>query len=209
MSRDRNLGYERQEKDFYPTPAWVTEALLRQRCACPTGIWEPCCGDGAMARVLEAHGHHVVATDLVDRGYGEGGRDFLMETRLPDGVTAIVTNPPYGGALLRKFVDHALELTRPVGGMVALLVNIQWQTGDENSKGRIPAFDASVILTERILWIPDNDGRPAKRPREPLLDGMGLLAPARPRPAPVRRRRSGRRSGIRIGGPASLRLTIF
>jgi hypothetical protein len=51
----------------------------------PKGIWEPCCGDGAMARVLEAHGHHVVATDLVDRGYGETGRGFLAETRLPNG----------------------------------------------------------------------------------------------------------------------------
>ena len=28
--RQRNLGYERQERDFYPTPAWVMEALLRR-----------------------------------------------------------------------------------------------------------------------------------------------------------------------------------
>src|SRR3954453_12963614 len=117
--RQRNLGYERQDKDFYPTPAWVTEALLRT-VRLPKGIWEPCCGDGAMARVLESHGHHVVATDLVDRGYGEGGRDFLLETRLPASVTASGTNPPYGRCLYR-FVDHGLELTRPVGGMVALL----------------------------------------------------------------------------------------
>jgi hypothetical protein len=167
MSRERNLGYERQEKDFYPTPDWPTEALLRQpEVLLPNGIWEPCCGNGSMARVLEDHGHRVVATDLFDRGYGEGGRDFLMESRLPDGVTAIVTNPPYGRGLYR-FVDHALELTRPVGGMVALLVNIQWQTGAENSKRlRIPAFDASVFLTKRIVWFPGNDGRPAKQPQE-------------------------------------------
>jgi hypothetical protein len=77
-----------------------------------------------------------------------------------------VTNPPYGRGLYR-FVDHALELTRPVGGMVALLVNIQWQTGAENSKRlRIPAFDASVFLTKRIVWFPGNDGRPAKQPQE-------------------------------------------
>jgi hypothetical protein len=157
--RQRNLGYERQDKDFYPTPAWVTEALLRTVCL-PKRIWEPCCGDGAMARVLESHGHHVVATDLVDRGYGKGGRDFLMESRLPDGVTAIVTNPPYGGALARRVVDHALELMLPVGGMVALLMNVQWQTAKTNSaRCRIPAFDASVILTDRIRWIPDTDVR--------------------------------------------------
>jgi hypothetical protein len=160
--RDRNRGYERQEQNFYPTPAWVTEALLRT-VRLPKGIWEPCCGNGAMARVLESHGHHVVGTDLVDRGYGEGGRDFLLESRLPDSVTAIVTNPPYGRTLLPRFVDHALALTRPVGGMVALLVNVQWQTAAENSKRlRMPAFDASVILTDRIRFIPDTKERPGE-----------------------------------------------
>jgi hypothetical protein len=159
--RDRNLGYERQERNFYPTPAWVTEALLR-RVRLPKGIWEPCCGDGAMARVLETHGHRVVGTDLVDRGYGEAGRDFRAETRLPAGITAIVTNPPYGRRLF-AFVDHALELTRPVSGMMALLVNVQWQTAAENSKRlRMPAFDASVILTDRIRFIPDTKERPGE-----------------------------------------------
>jgi hypothetical protein len=164
--RERNLGYARQDRDFYPTPDWPTAALLRT-VRLPNGIiWEPCCGDGAMVRVLEDHGHHVVATDLFDRGYGEGGRDFMLEDRLPDGVTAIVTNPPYGRGLYR-FVDHALELTRPVGGMVAMLLPIQWQTGATNSKRLlIPAFEASVILTKRIVWFAGADGKPAKQPQE-------------------------------------------
>jgi hypothetical protein len=163
--RDRNLGYERQERNFYPTPAWVTEALLR-RVRLPKGIWEPCCGDGAMAQVLESHGHRVVGTDLVDRGYGETGRDFLAETRLPDSATAIVTNPPYGRNLY-KFVDHALELTRPVSGMVAMLVNIQWPTGAANSKRcRMPAFDLEIKLVGRIAWFAGADGKPAKQPQE-------------------------------------------
>ena len=101
----------------------------------PEGVWEPCCGDGAMARVLEAHGHRVFATDLVDRSSGEAGCDFLMQSRLPDGVTAIVTNPPYGRTTLHRFVDHALELTRPVGGMVAMLVNIQYRPGRRTANG--------------------------------------------------------------------------
>jgi hypothetical protein len=62
--RQRNLDYARQERDFYPTPAWVMEALLR-RVPLPNGIWESCCGDGAMAQVLESHGHRVVGTDLM------------------------------------------------------------------------------------------------------------------------------------------------
>src|SRR3954469_14969020 len=119
--RNFNSGHERQKQNFYATPAWVTEALLRSVHLPKGRIWEPCCGDGAMARVLESHGYPVVATDLVDRGYGEGSRDFLMESRLPDGVTAIVTNPPYGKPLLPKIFAHALELIQPVGGMLAML----------------------------------------------------------------------------------------
>ena len=160
----------------------MTEALLRTVCL-PKRIWEPCCGDGAMARVLESHGHHVVATDLVDRGYGEGGPG------LPDGIPVARwrhrdrDKSAVWRGMARKFVDHALELMLPVGGMVAMLMNVQWQTAKKNSaRCRIPAFDASVILTDRIVWIPDTDVRGSG---EPLLDGVGLLAHARPGRAAV------------------------
>jgi hypothetical protein len=74
------------------------------------------------------------------RAYGEAGRDFLAETQLPEDVT----NPPYGRRLF-EFVDRALELTRLVGGTVAILINTQWQTGAANSiRLRHPAFEASV-----------------------------------------------------------------
>jgi hypothetical protein len=90
--------------------------------------------------------------DLVDQGYGEAGRDFLAETQLPEDVTAVVTNPPDGRRLF-EFVDRALELTRLVGGTVAILINTQWQTGAANSiRLRHPAFQASVMLTNRIAW---------------------------------------------------------
>ena len=86
------------------------------------------------------------------RAYGEAGRDFLAETQLPEDVTAVVTNPPYERGLF-EFVDRALELTRLVGGMVAILINTQWQTGAANSiRLRHPAFQASVMLTNRIAW---------------------------------------------------------
>ena len=148
----RQSEFERQAHDFYATPAWPTEVLVRW-VRLPSGIWEPCCGDGSIARVLDAHGRHVVATDLVDRGYGEGRRDFMLETRLPDGVTAIVTNPPYGN--LFEFAVHALELTRPVGGQVALLVNHQYATGQDASnlcQPNLSAHDTTLALADRIDW---------------------------------------------------------
>jgi len=49
--RQRNLDYPRQDQDFYPTPAWVTEALLRH-VPFPAGVWEPCCGDATEAPLI-------------------------------------------------------------------------------------------------------------------------------------------------------------
>src|SRR5215472_741542 len=69
-------GYDRKRRDFYATPGWVTEALL-QHIHFRGVIWEPCCGDGAMSRILALHGNEVVSTDIADRGFGTPGVDFL------------------------------------------------------------------------------------------------------------------------------------
>src|SRR5215472_18606376 len=57
----------RARDDFYPTPPEGTWALLSAIRFAGT-IWEPACGDGSISRVLEAAGHKVTSTDLVDRG---------------------------------------------------------------------------------------------------------------------------------------------
>src|SRR6185369_10862163 len=62
--------------DFFPTPRWATFALMDNE-PFDGEIWDPACGDGAMARVLAERGNAVIATDLYDRGYGEPGHDFL------------------------------------------------------------------------------------------------------------------------------------
>ena len=81
------------------------KALLRVETL-PHRSWEPACGRGAIANVLRAAGHEVTATDLVDYGGtippSYYRRDFLMEFRAPDGIEAVVTNPPLSWpALLR------------------------------------------------------------------------------------------------------------
>jgi hypothetical protein len=97
--------------DLYETPSVAVEALLRV-LEMPAGkVWEPACGRGAIARVLRAHGHHVVCTDLVDYGADPTamyGVDFLNTTAAPPGVTTIVTNPPFKSA--NEFIAHAIEL---------------------------------------------------------------------------------------------------
>jgi hypothetical protein len=88
--------------------------LLRVE-ALPLRIWEPCCGpNDRTGAVLRAHGHEVVSHDLVtDR------IDFLLERRAPDGVGAIVTNPPY--KLAAQFIRHGLALGVPMAAMLLRL----------------------------------------------------------------------------------------
>jgi hypothetical protein len=94
--------------DAYFSAPEATAALLAIECGClPPRLWEPAAGDGAIVRALRAAGFNVVATELVDYG-GEGvtaGVDYLTAP-LPDGVTGIVTNPPYRLAV--EFARKAL-----------------------------------------------------------------------------------------------------
>ncbi len=91
--------------DFYPTPAWATEALLDYETF-EGEVWEPACGDGAMAKVLINAGLSVYSSDLYDRGFGVSGINFLTLKTLE--LDNIITNPPFG--LAEAFILRALCL---------------------------------------------------------------------------------------------------
>lgn len=94
--------------DFYPTPKVAIEALIRiEEDSIPWVIWEPACGDGAIVEPLKNSGRTVIATDLVDRGCGVGGIDYLL-TSVPDRrIGGIITNPPY--RLAQAFLEKAIQ----------------------------------------------------------------------------------------------------
>jgi hypothetical protein len=156
-------GYDRQAEEFYSTPDWVTRCLLSQiRLDGP--VWEPCCGDGAMARVIAGAGHCVIATDLADYGFGTVGVDFFSCREFPAGCRALVTNPPYGEAgparrttnvsmAMLRFVRHALVLTAKANGQLALLVRFQWIAGKRAAELITSGpLDTVIALTRRIQW---------------------------------------------------------
>jgi len=148
-------GYDRKVQDFYATPDWVTEALLRH-VQFRGRVWEPCCGTGAITTVLQRHGYSVTSTDIADHGFGAPGVDFFSSQAVPEGCRALVTNPPYGrntpsrkgreksAMAMLRFVDHALRLTESVQWQLALLVRFQWVAGHRAAaltpKGGPPAL---------------------------------------------------------------------
>jgi hypothetical protein len=103
----------RLPNEFYPTPPEATRALLSAE-RFEGSIWEPACGEGAIANVLTDAGHKVVATDLVEYGFGISGIDFLKELR--PRAKHIVTNPPYGSGLADAFAEKALGFAAQTGG---------------------------------------------------------------------------------------------
>ena len=118
----------RETNDFYRTPAHVTRGLLTKETF-GADVWEPACGDGAITRVLQDHGHAVRSSDLIYRGCGTV-QDFLTKTRLL--APTIVTNPPF--KLAEDFVLQALGL----GAVhVAMLLRLAWLEGERR---RIKVF---------------------------------------------------------------------
>lgn len=134
---------KRRDLDFYPTPPDVTHALMRflnlEKCR----IWEPACGDGAMAKVLAEYGHDVFSSDIMETGYGVGGVDFLEAARECD---AIITNPPF--ALSEAFIRHAL----PQAETVAMILKSQYWHAAKR-KALFEEYPPAYVLP--LTWRPD------------------------------------------------------
>lgn len=154
----RGSGYSRVTLDEYSTPAWCVEALLGFIHTRLGALWEPACGTGQMVRVLRNQ-FLVLATDV------QGGTDFLKVEALPNpGIRGIVTNPPYD--LAEEFCAHALKLTAPVKGFVAMLLRVDFDSAKTRAHlfRDCPAFAKKIVLTKRIAWFVEADGKPKASP---------------------------------------------
>ena len=122
---------ERHKDDYYATDPKAVELLLENETF-NHSIWECACGEGHIAKVLESNGYHVISTDLIDRGYGTGGIDFLTQTENWGGnCSDIVTNPPYKLAL--EFAQHALEIVEE-GNKVAMFLKLTFLEGQKRKQ---------------------------------------------------------------------------
>jgi len=66
---------------------------------------EPACGEGHIAKLLDPY--KTKSFDLIDRGYGNGGVDFLTNNLLGE-YSTVITNPPF--ALFQEFAEKALTI---------------------------------------------------------------------------------------------------
>jgi hypothetical protein len=116
-------------------------------------VWEPCAGHGSIVRVLRAHGHAVIASDLIDYGNLHFVRDFLGEIGIPAGVEAIITNPPF--KLAEEFVEHALQLC-PLVIMLLRLAFLESERRchilENRGLARVHVFRKRLPMMHRADW---------------------------------------------------------
>lgn len=120
-----NRGRERNPRDFYETPEWVTGSLLSAE-ALPTPIFDPCCGTGAMLRVL-SRGREASGADIHPESVNEARSntldvsvaDFLADDFQKKRRGSVVMNPPYRQAA--GFVRAALRGWESGSKVAALL----------------------------------------------------------------------------------------
>ena len=115
---------EREENDIYATDPKALEVFLEESGIELRNVWECACGEGHLAKVLDAKGLLGRASDLIDRGYGQTESNFYFFSDVWDGD--ILTNPPYGDAM--KFCQHALDCVDE-GSKVVMLMRIQFLEG--------------------------------------------------------------------------------
>jgi hypothetical protein len=158
-------SFARVERDLYPTPAWVIEALAEHVDLAGMRIWESACGTGQMSEALKAVGASVYSSDIKDYGYV--GLDAVLDFAAgqhPNTAhfSAIVTNPPFGnrGKLAERFIAVGLQQITEYGFMALLL-----PTDFDSAKTRTrffadcPHFAGKIILTRRIVWFENPNKR--------------------------------------------------
>ncbi len=112
--------------DYYASPPKALEDLLKVETF--DNVWECADGEGYLCKVLKEKGILGKHTDLIDRGCGQGGIDFLLENEWRGDI---ITNPPYKYA--QNFVENALRIIL-TGRKVAMLLKIQFLEGKNRQK---------------------------------------------------------------------------
>jgi hypothetical protein len=162
--------------EFYATPEIAIQKLLEVE-KFGRKILEPCCGDGAISRVLEEQGYDVTSRDLHDWGFGETGVDFLEAGYDSGTYDGIVTNPPF--SLFAEFAEKSYVFSRKS----ALLGRLQILEGQKREalfsqcplsrvwvfRKRLPRMHqfgyngkkcSSMVAFAWFVWDEQHDGEP-------------------------------------------------
>lgn len=132
LGASSHSDHEREQHDYYATEPRVIDELFEKENFSDI-IWECSCGEGHLSKEMEKYAKSILSTDLIDRGFGVGGVDFLKTDDEWNGD--IITNPPYRYA--QEFVEHAIKLIEKseVSGLkVAMFLKLTFLEGQKRRK---------------------------------------------------------------------------
>lgn len=119
----------RDPNDYYPTPAWVTEALLAVHPPPVQEVTEPSAGDGSIVAVLTRHNYNVHAIEL--RMVCRAALEAAGSSKVTIGdalavlsdisIGAIIGNPPFAKDLGFEFVRACVATGAPYVAMLLQL----------------------------------------------------------------------------------------
>lgn len=154
LGASNHTDKEREEHDFYATSSIAVDKLYATGELTCKNIWECACGEGDLSKRLEDFGYAVKSTDLIDRGYGESGVDFLAQTEVFNGD--ILTNPPYKYAM--DFALKGLDLVEG-GHKVFMFLKLTFLEGKKRFDELFSKYPPKKIyvFSQRVLCAKNGD----------------------------------------------------
>ena len=175
-------GHARAEvgdTDHFPTPEWVTAALLDSLPLHPRHILEPACGTGSICRVLRSMYScaHITGVEVrEDIALSTAGNAWRNDPRFDElacwdfhdwaqhansrRFDLIITNPPYGNDEPVKFFESAWPLLAD-GGQLAMLLRLNWLAGAKRAAFH-REHPADVYVVARRIAFLDNGSSPTE-----------------------------------------------
>lgn len=147
-------NYSRIANEAYFTPRWTVEALLSAEVF-TGGVWDSSAGAGDILAALPP-GTPCYGSDIAPAADHIKQVDFF-DIKAGSIWPNMILNVPYGigGRLAVRFIEHALALTKPLDGKVAVLLRVDFDSAKTRRHifADHPAFVAKYVLTQRIRWV--------------------------------------------------------
>ena len=149
-----NSTSKREENDFYATDPQTLKLFLHEflkdNSLDDESILEPACGEGHISKTIKEilPNCEILSTDLIDRGYGQGGIDFLTHD-YGRSFGVVITNPPF--SLAKEFIEKGLEVS---ARYVIMLCKIQLLEGAKRKNMFLstPLKYIYVHTTRQATW---------------------------------------------------------
>ena len=147
----KRSDFERNPRDYYPTPYEAVEPLIRNLHWTTKTFVEPCAGDGRLIRHLEKNGLKCLyACDIEPQGEGIEQQDVLFfGSSFPRSFPkydSIITNPPWEREPLHAMIER-FRLDAPTW----LLFDSDWMfTGQAKP---FLKFCQQIISVGRVSWM--------------------------------------------------------